>query len=842
MRLPKSGRLGFPRSSNSGLLSHTFLLSVALLLLLASLPPLHVGSFVTEATPISSVGPSLPATRSEPSMVAPRVSGSIEVGAIQVGQAPNSGLLQPLSGIAYFSNGGSSNVSAVRDAAALTSIEVGSNPGSSAFDPASGLVYVPNALSDNVSVINGTLVVATVSVGVDPVEAAYDPVDGYIYIVNEGDASNQPGTVSVINGTALVATIAVGLYPTQVIVNPSSGQVYILNRGYGGPGEEGNITVITGESATVSISLGPLALLGSGIYDSFNGYLYVPGSCADYCSYSDNVSVINGTSVVTSIPFGPRTSPSVLAFDHSSGEVYVAYGGAAAAVIDGTSVIAQFGSGLDPQPGTFDARNGFTYIPNSGSDNVTVINRTTIVATLPVGGQPVAALYDPSNGFVYVANRLSDNVSILNGSFYYTTLASFAASPSVVDVGVPTSLTAQASGGLGPLSYAYTGLPSGCSTLNSSGVRCTPLVAGAYDLKVFVNDSAGNSVSRNTTLSVVPVVATTLNVSSYQVDVGVSARFGANPSGGAGPFSFSWVFGDGGRSNLQYPSHAYSSRGNFSVKAWVNDTGGGSASSSLDMTVYPALIATLAVSNSTPALGQSVEFNATGSGGLSPYSFYYGGLPPGCVSVDSPTIGCLPTQAGFYNVSVTVSDGSGGEAGATVAMRVIFDFTLVAPSQTTVGEPLTLHVLFPGTESGVTYAYSGLPPGCLSSDAPTLTCTPDRVGTYTVSATVENTAGDRATHAAVVNVVPWSVSLLTSPFVLGGIGLALIAGVGTAIYLVRGRRGRPATDPYSDYHSSVHGRGRSGPSNLQRPGRLANAPSSSSVESSEEDDSFADLI
>lgn len=60
----------------------------------------------------------------------------------------------------------------------------------------------------------------------------------------------------------------------------------------------------------------------------------------------------------------------------------------------------------------------FTYVANTGSDNVSVIRTSdrTVVATIPVGDAPHGVAISPSAGRVYVANGLSNNVSVIRTS------------------------------------------------------------------------------------------------------------------------------------------------------------------------------------------------------------------------------------------------------------------------------------------------------------------------------------------------------------------------------------------------------------------------------------------
>ncbi|MGP8078092.1 MAG: YncE family protein [Thermoplasmata archaeon] len=69
--------------------------------------------------------------------------------------------------------------------------------------------------------------------------------------------------------------------------------------------------------------------------------------------------------------------------------------------------------GNSPDPPVYDSQNGFVYIPNFNTRNLTVVHGLSIVASVVVAGNPTSALFDPDNGFVYVA---MDNASAGNGS------------------------------------------------------------------------------------------------------------------------------------------------------------------------------------------------------------------------------------------------------------------------------------------------------------------------------------------------------------------------------------------------------------------------------------------
>ncbi|MCI4345503.1 MAG: hypothetical protein L3K07_01925, partial [Thermoplasmata archaeon] len=114
---------------------------------------------------------------------------------------------------------------------------------------------------------------------------------------------------------------------------------------------------------------------------------------------------------------GVGVFPQYAAYDLRNGYVYVPnYGSNNVSVINGTKVIASVNVGNGPYFAAYDSGNGYIYVPNYNSGNVSIINGTSIVGTVPVGSTPEFATYDSGNGYVYVPNDGSDNVSVLNGT------------------------------------------------------------------------------------------------------------------------------------------------------------------------------------------------------------------------------------------------------------------------------------------------------------------------------------------------------------------------------------------------------------------------------------------
>lgn len=112
---------------------------------------------------------------------------------------------------------------------------------------------------------------------------------------------------------------------------------------------------------------------------------------------------------------------------------------------------------------------GYSATPNSGS--------------IPVAGGPAL------QGIVFTVGTLSLTVVLT-------------ASPANFTLGASTTLTATTAGGTPPFSYAFTGLPAGCSTQNTSSLACKPTASGTFTVNVTVTDSHGAVAHGTATLRV----------------------------------------------------------------------------------------------------------------------------------------------------------------------------------------------------------------------------------------------------------------------------------------------------------------------------------------------------
>ena len=553
------------------------------------------------------------------------------------------------------------------------SVPAGQGPTYVTTNSTDGAAFVANQL--NISVINGLQDVGSIQILAGdrlqtPRQLAFDPENGYVYVAS---GSNY---VSVLQGTSVLSLIPVGGLPCAVAVNPVNGLVYVTKWD-----QSSNVSVISGTSIVATIPLPATYGCGWAVVDPTNGYLYLSNS-----SVNGPVYVVNASGVIATISVG--IVPTGMAYDPATRDVYVASGTRGpewlswnVSVIRGTSVTATIDlndyAEFGPEGVTYDSSNGYVYVASGAypGGGVWVINGTSVIASIPTSSEAGGIAYDSVNGFVYAVNSGTNNVTVINGSFYYPSISAFTVTPSTIEVRSLTNVTAtfeiSAQSGVGTLSYAYAGLPPGCASSNTTSLTCTPSEPGSYTVGVFANNSAGYGTSGFASLRVYGAVAAFPAASPNPGDAKVPMMFTASPSNGSGVYGYAWMFGDGGSSTAADPLHAYSTSGRYTVRLWVNDSLGGSASGSLIVTVDPQLIVSLGVSTSTLSLGNSVTISAESTGGATPYSYAYVGLPPGCVSVDRGSFGCIPSQTGSYLLTVNVTDGNGVVANSTVLLKVV---------------------------------------------------------------------------------------------------------------------------------------------------------------------------
>lgn len=274
------------------------------------------------------------------------------------------------NGELYITDHNTSDVSVISGTSekVVATITLATLPSGVIFDSHNSEVYVSTFMGDTVIVVNTTTntVMKTIPVDGAPVGLASDPVKGYVYVTDQ--YANNTTVINDTTNTVMGSPIRVGTDPIAAAFDDSTGNVYVANL------LSSNVSVIDPASntvtATIAVGSYPLALA----YDSGNTYIYVDNEI------SNNTTVISGATekVVTSITTNPY--PVGTAYDASLSIVAVASG----------------------------ERVGLVDIISSATN--------TLIATVAVGSVPVGMTYDASNGYIYVTNANSNNVSVIGSA------------------------------------------------------------------------------------------------------------------------------------------------------------------------------------------------------------------------------------------------------------------------------------------------------------------------------------------------------------------------------------------------------------------------------------------
>ncbi len=158
----------------------------------------------------------------------------------------------------------------------------------------------------------------------------------------------------------------------------------------------------------------------------------------------------------------------------------------------------------------------------------------------------------------------------------------------VGEVGQPVSFVASPNGGSSGYSYAWSGLPAGCASLDQAKLTCTPASAGTLAVSVQVTDSLGTSVtSAVRTVAEYPALAVSVTVAPSLTEVGSVVTFDASASGGNGTLRYQWT----GVPASCYPPPSSSfdcqiaDSGTYPVTIHVWDALGGNATANATLTV-----------------------------------------------------------------------------------------------------------------------------------------------------------------------------------------------------------------------------------------------------------------
>jgi len=339
-----------------------------------------------------------------------------------------------------------------------------------------------------------------------------------------------------------------------------------------------------------------------------------------------------------------------------------------------------------------------------------------------------------------------------------------------------------AAGGSGSFSYAITGtLPAGLS-FSGNTLSGTPTVPGSYPITVTATDTvltgagAPFTASNNYTIDVPAPTIAVAPATLPNTTAGLAYSQTLTATGGASPYTFAVTAGSLPTGTSLTAAGALSgtttASGTFNFTVTATDAFGQTGTQAYTVVVaVPTLTLTPATLPAATA-GTAYTQVLTVSGGIAPYTTTLTGTLPAGVTFNAATrtFSGTPTQAGTFNLSVTVTDSTGGTA-ATVTNA--YTLTVAAPTLTltpaagalpggTAGTAYSQTFTASGGIAPYTYAVSAgaLPAGLtLNTSTGALSGTPTVAGNFTFS--IRATDSTTGTAGTVTNAYTLALSAPT---------------------------------------------------------------------------------
>jgi PKD repeat protein len=248
--------------------------------------------------------------------------------------------------------------------------------------------------------------------------------------------------------------------------------------------------------------------------------------------------------------------------------------------------------------------------------------------------------------------------------------------------GIPETFSASDSNGTGPFHYSWN-FGDNTTALSRSGSH-NYARPGNYTVMLVTTDSLNQSSTARETVTVASVIAASLSVTNATPSIEQSILFTANVSGGLGAYTFAWSGLPFGCNSVNRSSIgcAPTQSGTYVVTVDVTDAFPGVGNATVRVSVIFEF--TLSVSTVTPQVGQNVIVGVQSATPGTDLTYSYSGLPPGCVSANTPELTCTPSGTGNYTVTVTVTD-----VAARVSTSRTFSLDVVAANISPVGTGTT---------------------------------------------------------------------------------------------------------------------------------------------------------
>jgi DNA-binding beta-propeller fold protein YncE len=594
------------------------------------------------------------------------------------------------------------------------SVPVGVGSSVAVFDPPLRQMAVFNVANPNLTLIDPSNLTVTATVDLSPQFGDGVAVPGSSWLVLADPNGNALYAYNRSDGRFLPAPLPVGNNPRKLVYDPASNEVFSASASDG---------TVSGTFVGNWSSGGPPTAVGGGL----DGLALGP----------------NGTIVAVSCLSGTLEGLAPNGAPLPNASVYL--GGCPVAV------------SVDPATAT-------AYVANAGDNSVSVVNLSTfrtVGTPWALPGPPSALLFDPSTGDLYVGYSDRGNLTILG--------------PTGMNLATPRFSLSHTT-----RSFSYDPLTGMVYVTNDSGITVlqnTTVVAGvpihgsladnANGYRVIPGPS-GSPAYVTSGLPGIEFLSDAPEIAPLQVEpsTALAGRMVLVTTAPLGPetalrYAYAGLPPGCRSADLPTLSCRPSANGTFSISVNASDGSGNWVRSATKLTVVAANLAGVAIAVSPPVVdvGQTVTVASTVQGGGPNESFAYAGLPSGCGTPNASSFACRPTAAGTSLITVSVRDAFGEQANGSAILQVfppprIQGFGVFPPTTTVGGTVEFLLTVTGGAPGTPVLSVTGLPAECTPPSGELWSCEPDQVGTFQVSATVEDSAGANTTAGTTLTVGP----------------------------------------------------------------------------------------
>jgi DNA-binding beta-propeller fold protein YncE len=677
-----------------------------------------------------------------------------------------------------------------------------SNASALAFDNKTGLLYATLPRTDSVveyNPVTAQIVGAPIRVGVDPNAVVYDSRTGYLLVANFGS-----GNISVINTTTdrvQPPGVPTGSNPVALVDDTSDRVLYVANEGSSNLSRIelpslGRLpatptldppTSLAYSAQTDVVAVGEPSAIHLSLLDGSTGVT------ENFATVGRNVSAVAANENGTEFATANRTGTDLTVVAASTG------------TIESTT----FRAGSDPDTLTLDDTTDELYVWSNGSRTITIANlssRSILQQSPDLGVRPANLAYDPIANEVVSSDRTANAVDFLNVSTFDS------AAPPILLPGEPNSVVDDPASGT-----VYVGFFGGIEAIDvathsivmsatDGGNNSNLLVDSQDGLLWDLNELDGLTSFHIPSLTVDQVVgigAGTVNVNGLALDNSTDELFVTDLlnhtiavlDAATGGEILPWITGVPFAASVAYDS-ADGMIYALGHSVWVINPNSrtvvagpiaiGPNYAAWSITFDPSRDYLYVATSDLPLLAANLTVIDGSSVAASEGSIATIALGQLALTV-APVI--LPGSSAPGSGEIWApNDGSGTIS--IIASPPQITFLSASPNPVDVGVPSQILLGYVGGAGPSQINYTGLPPNCVSSDTPSLNCTPEAKGTYWVNATVVDSLGFTTVAQTLLSVSPAITVVVT----LGG-GYPTAVDFGTNLSGSADARG--GTAPYN---------------------------------------------